>query len=98
MTTDRYEAILPFAIALGVEGPWSKHFEAAMPEAAKTYNPTWSNGNFSSGRSISRMTDSMVSNLSSGASSAAPPSSSSSGGGGGGSSGGGGGGGGGGGW
>ena len=98
MTTDRYEAFLPYAIALGVEEPWSDHFEAAMPEAAKTYNPTWSSGHFNSGRSLSRMTNSMVSNLSSGASSAAPQSSGSSGGGGGGSSGGGGGGGGGGGW
>ena len=98
MTTDRYEAFLPFAIALGVEDPWSDHFEAAMPEAAKAYNPAWSSGHFNSGRSLSRMTDSMVSNLSSGASSAAPQSSGSSGGGGGGFSGGGGGGGGGGGW
>jgi len=98
MTTDRYEAFLPYAIALGVEDPWSKHFEAAMPEAAKNYDPSWSSGHFSSGRSLPRMTDSMVSSLSSGVSSAAPQSSGSSGGGGGGFSGGGGGGGGGGGW
>jgi len=97
MTRERYERFLPYAIALGVEKPWSKYFQAVLPEQAKEYSPHWSAGNFNSGN-ISRGLGSVVSNISSGVSSAAPQPSSSSGGGGGGFSGGGGGGGGGGGW
>ncbi len=96
MTVAHYEAMLPYAVALGVEAPWSKYFEKVMPIEAKNYSPVWGGvhgGNFSN---VSKMTDSMISNLSSGVSSAAPQSSGTSGGGG--FSGGGGGGGGGGGW
>ena len=96
MSVDRYEDLLPYAVALGVEEPWSRFFEKVMPEEAKNYDPHWNNsGRF---RSVSHMTDNMVSNISSGVSSAAPQSSGSSSSGGGGFSGGGGGGGGGGGW
>ena len=95
MTLERYEKFLPYAIALGVEKPWSKHFQSSLPEAAKNYSPHWTSSNFNAG-SIDRNLKSMVSNMSSGVSSAAPQSSGSSGGGG--FSGGGGGGGGGGGW
>jgi uncharacterized membrane protein YgcG len=108
MTVDRFERMLPYAIALGVEKPWSEHFEAelarnAVGGADGDYQPS-----FYSGRSWSSSSGSFsntVSSLASGMSAAmiaAQPSSSSgsgfSGGGGGGGSGGGGGGGGGGGW
>jgi len=96
MSLERYEQLLPYAIALDVEEPWSRYFEKVMPVEAKDYEPSWGG---SMGRGgLSSMTQNMVSNISSGVSSAAPQSSSSSGGGGGGFSGGGGGGGGGGGW
>ena len=96
MTVQRYERFLPYAVALGVEEPWTKHFERLIPEQAASYRPYWTN--MSSAQSFGALTSSMVSNMSSGVTSALPQSSSSSGSGGGGSSGGGGGGGGGGGW
>ena len=97
MTKERYEKFLPYAIALGVEKPWTKHFQAALPEIADQYSPHWTSADFSSG-DINRSLKSVVSNMSSGVSHAAPQSSGSSSSGGGGFSGGGGGGGGGGGW
>lgn len=96
MSIDHYEAMLPYAIALGVEAPWSKYLEKVMPVEAKEYNPSWSGVQHGSFNSFSGLADSMVSNISSGVTSAAPQSSGSSSGGG--FSGGGGGGGGGGGW
>ncbi|MDX2274052.1 MAG: DUF2207 domain-containing protein [Hyphomonadaceae bacterium] len=96
MTKERYEAFLPYAVALDVERPWTKYFEHTLPEVARAYSPTWTN--MSTGQSIGSLGSSLVNNISSGVSSALPQSSSSSGSGGGGSSGGGGGGGGGGGW
>ncbi len=96
MSVKRYEQLLPYAIALDVEEPWSRYFEKVMPVEAKDYDPHWG-GSIRHGN-IGRAMNSMVSNISSGVSSAAPQSASSSGGGGGGFSGGGGGGGGGGGW
>ncbi|MEL6725411.1 MAG: DUF2207 domain-containing protein [Pseudomonadota bacterium] len=98
MTKERYEKFLPYAVALGVEKPWTKHFERLIPDEAARYNPGWTNVSANTFGSIGGMTDSMVSGMSSGVTSAMPQSSSSSGGGGGGFSGGGGGGGGGGGW
>jgi hypothetical protein len=110
MTVERFERILPFAIALGVEKPWSEHFEAelarhAVADASGTYQPSfysgrsWSSGSGGFSNAVTAATTAM-----SAAMIAAQPSSSSGsgfssgGGGGGGSSGGGGGGGGGGGW
>ncbi len=98
MTTERYEAFLPYAVALGAEKPWTRHFEKLMPQEAKVYNPVWTNMSAGSFRSLDGLSSALVSNMSSGVSSALPQSSGSSGSGGGGSSGGGGGGGGGGGW
>ena len=96
MTTERYEKFLPYAVALGVEKPWTQHFERLIPTTPRT---TIRPGrNMSTGQSLGALTGAMISNISSGVSSALPQSSSSSGSGGGGSSGGGGGGGGGGGW
>ena len=105
MSPEHFETLLPYAVALGVEKPWSRTFEtwlaAAAAGAAAAYTPAWYAGDaFHSGSFGDRMggfTGSMASTMSS--SLPAPPSSSSSGfSSGGGSSGGGGGGGGGGGW
>jgi len=98
MTTERYEKFLPYAIALNVEKPWTKHFEKVLPQEAKNYNPGWTNMRAGDFGSIGGMSKALTSNLNSGVQSSMPQSSSSSGGGGGGFSGGGGGGGGGGGW
>jgi uncharacterized membrane protein YgcG len=100
MSADLFEAYLPYAVALGVEKPWSDAFQAHMArvmpgrDPGTVYRPSWYHGNWSS-RSLERATSAMVSSISSSVAAAMP---SSSGSGGGGSSGGGGGGGGGGGW
>ncbi|MEM7215698.1 MAG: DUF2207 domain-containing protein [Pseudomonadota bacterium] len=105
-STQHYEELLPYAVALDVEKPWSRAFETWLAVAvaagavASTYSPGWYRGsNFSAGRLSDTMGD-FTNSMQSGFSSAMPvPKSSSSGfSGGGGSSGGGGGGGGGGGW
>ncbi|MGZ9721544.1 DUF2207 domain-containing protein [Rhizobium miluonense] len=110
MSPQHFEKLLPYAVALGVEKPWSSAFEtwlatAAGATAAAAYAPIWYSGDFrpgSIGGTIGDFSSSMASTIAS--TIPAPVSSSSSafsgggGGGGGGSSGGGGGGGGGGGW
>lgn len=108
MSPRHYETLLPYAVALGVEKPWSETFErwlatATAAGAAAAWQPGWYNGDgLSSGRLSGRMGEfagSMADTLT--ASLPPPPKSSSSGfssSGGGGFSGGGGGGGGGGGW
>ncbi len=98
MSKQRYEAFLPYAVALGVEKPWTRHFERLLPAEAEAYNPGWAGFSTGGGRSLSALNNSLISSMSSGVSGALPQSSGSSGSGGGGSSGGGGGGGGGGGW
>jgi uncharacterized membrane protein YgcG len=108
MTVERFERMLPYAIALGVEKPWSEHFEAELARNAVvgldgSYQPRFYSGRdwSSSSGGFSKTVSSVATGMSA-AMIAAQPSSSSgsgfSGGGGGGSSGGGGGGGGGGGW
>ncbi|KQV32359.1 hypothetical protein ASC97_01835 [Rhizobium sp. Root1203] len=110
MSPQHFEKLLPYAVALGVEKPWSRTFEvwlaaaAAGVAGAAAYHPGWYSGNFSGGNFSDRIggfSSSMASTIASTLPS--PPPSSSSGfsgssGGGGGFSGGGGGGGGGGGW
>ena len=100
MTKDRYEAFLPYAVALDVEKPWTKYFEKVLPEEAKNYSPSWGHISGRNIGSIGGINRALESNLNSGVSRAMPQSSGSSGSrsGGGGFSGGGGGGGGGGGW
>ena len=109
MTIERCERILPYAIALKVEKPWSEHFEAELARNAvadatgTTYQPRWYSGtNWSSSKGgFSNTVAAATSGMAAAMVAAQPVSSSSSGfsgGGGGGSSGGGGGGGGGGGW
>ena len=104
LTTRRFEAILPFAIALGVERIWSDKFNAALaagqvPDATGTYySPAWyTGGSFSDSRNLSNNIAAATSAMSA-AMAASVPSQSSSSGFSGGGSGGGGGGGGGGGW
>lgn len=92
----RYEALLPYAVALDVEDAWTKKFTAAVGAAAAAEaasRMTWYRGT-SPISNLGDFTKSIGSSLSSQISSAASPPGSSSGGGGGGSSGGGGGGGG----
>ncbi|MEX1256726.1 MAG: DUF2207 domain-containing protein [Gemmatimonadota bacterium] len=93
---DRFESLLPYAVALGVEEAWTEKFTAAVGEAAATaatQSIAWYHG---PGRitDMGGFTQSLGSSLSSTISSASSPPGSSSGSGGGGSSGGGGGGGG----
>jgi uncharacterized membrane protein YgcG len=107
MSPSHFEKLLPYAVALGVEKPWSQTFEswlaaAAAGAAATAYNPAWyhgsNRGNF--GDRIGGFSSSMASTIASTIPTPPPSSSSSSSSSGfsGGSSGGGGGGGGGGGW
>lgn len=102
MSPRHFETLLPYAVALGVEKPWSRTFEvwlatAAAGAAAASYHPGWYSGDSfgSFGESIGSFSSSMASTI---ASTIPQPVSSSSSGFSGGSSGGGGGGGGGGGW
>jgi uncharacterized membrane protein len=105
MSVKLYERFLPYAIALGVEKPWTKQFERTMPIEAKAYTPQHISGSqISSGRPLN-IGKAVAAGLTTGVAAAAPVSVSSgssggfsSGSSGGGSSGGGGGGGGGGGW
>jgi len=103
MSPQHFETLLPYAVALGVEKPWSNAFEtwlasAAAGAAAAAYHPAWYAGYDGShfGDRIGGFSSSMASTIAS--TIPAPQSSSTSSGFSGGSSGGGGGGGGGGGW
>ena len=108
ITAERFEALLPYAVALDVEKPWADAFSSALARAhpgeaepMNHYHPTWTGGSSSwSTAAFSGAVASTVGSVSSAFASAVPVSSGSSGfsGGGGGGSGGGGGGGGGGGW
>jgi hypothetical protein len=92
----RYEALLPFAMALGVEEAWTRKFTAAVgAAAAEQTSPVWyhGTGRYSS-MSLAGIGNSLGSALTQQISASATPPGSSSGGGGGGFSGGGGGGGG----
>jgi predicted membrane protein DUF2207 len=105
-TAERFEALLPYAVALDVEKPWADAFGAALrrahpddPDPMRYYQPGWSSGAGWSGGNFGSAVASTVGGMSGALASAVPASSGSSGfGGGGGGSGGGGGGGGGGGW
>jgi uncharacterized membrane protein len=104
MSVERFERILPYAIALGVEKPWSEHFEAELArntvsDARAGYSPGFYSGGrgFSSGN-FSKAISTASAGMAAAMVAAQPVQASSSGSGGGGFSGGGGGGGGGGGW
>jgi hypothetical protein len=109
ITAERFEALLPYAVALDVEKPWSDAFAAALQRAHPSdadpmtnYHSSWSSGGSWSSSNFSSSISSSIAGVSGALASAVPVSSGSSGfsggGGGGGGSGGGGGGGGGGGW
>lgn len=101
LTPERFEALLPYAIALGVENQWGKKFENALSKSfreAGQYHPSWYVASGMGAFSPSAFSKSVGQSFSSAISSASTPPGSSSGSGGGGFSGGGGGGGGGGGW
>ncbi|MCJ8237626.1 DUF2207 domain-containing protein [Peteryoungia algae] len=105
MSPSHFEKLLPYAVALGVEKPWSRTFEtwlatAAAGAASAAYAPAWYHGNNPGGFGgrIGGFSSSMASTIASTIPAPPPSSSSSSSGFSGGSSGGGGGGGGGGGW
>jgi len=100
-TPQLFEALLPYALALGVEQAWADKFASVFasirnPNGSR-YHPAWYKGDWSTSN-LSKTTSSLSSGLNSALASSVSPPGSSSGGGGGGSSGGGGGGGGGGGW
>ncbi len=105
LTTKTFERLLPYAIALEAEKPWSAAFAEAFDRAhpgegvSAAYRPAWHGGRGWSGDDFGRSVSSAMSSAQSAFTSAIPaPKSSSSGFSGGGGSGGGGGGGGGGGW
>ncbi len=105
MSPRHYETLLPYAVALGVEKPWSNAFQnwllaaVAAGAAASTWNPGWYRGDTFQPGGVGKTMGDLSDGMQSGFSDAMPaPKSSSSGFSGGGSSGGGGGGGGGGGW
>ncbi len=98
MSKELYERFLPYAVALNVEKPWTRHFEKVLPKEAADYHPAWGHFGNRGIHSIGDMNKAIVSGVAAGVATAATAPSSSSGGGGGGFSGGGGGGGGGGGW
>ena len=104
MTVSRFERLLPYAVALGVEKPWSEHFEHELSRNAKgpedeQYNPHWHSGRGWRASRIAKNIATTATGVSAAMIAAQPASSSSSGfSSGGGFSGGGGGGGGGGGW
>ncbi len=102
MSISTFEKFLPYAIALGLEEPWTKAFQAWLATAAASgaaafYRPAWYGGRVFRADGIGDFGSSLVSGISRDMASAMPVKSS-SGSGGGGFSGGGGGGGGGGGW
>ena len=86
ITTDRFESLLPYAVALDVEKPWSDAFAAALRRAhpgdsdpMSHYQPGWSSGGGWSGSNFSNAVSSSVSSMSSALASAVPVSSGSSG-------------------
>ncbi|MCK9908938.1 DUF2207 domain-containing protein [Microbacteriaceae bacterium K1510] len=85
ITAERFEALLPYAVALDVEKPWSDAFAAALkrahPEDAdpmRHYQPVWTSGSWSSS-DFGGAVAATVASASSALSSAVPASSSSSG-------------------
>jgi uncharacterized membrane protein YgcG len=91
----RYEALLPFAMALQVEEAWTKKFTAAVgAAAAQQSSPAWYYGNHPTSMNLASIGNSLGSALTQQISASSTPPGSSSGGGGSGFSGGGGGGGG----
>ncbi len=70
MTVTRFESILPYAVALGVERPWTERFEKdlarnAVRDAQGTvYHPRWNTGSDFSAGSMSRTVSSFAAGMS----------------------------------
>jgi uncharacterized membrane protein YgcG len=87
MSPRHFEKLLPYAVALGVEKPWSQHFQAWLDATgatmARDYEPTWYAGREYNYRHFGQRMSSFSSSLSTTISSSIPlpppPSSSSSG-------------------
>ena len=75
MTVERYEAFLPYAVALDVEKPWTKHFGKTLPHVAENYRPNYYNsyrgGGFGRG-GVGGVSRDMVKSLSAGVAAARP--------------------------
>jgi uncharacterized membrane protein len=85
ITTQRFEALLPYAVALGVERPWANAFSAALARAhpgesdpMSYYQPGWRRGGSWSSNDFGRSISTAVASATSAASSSIPRSSSSS--------------------
>jgi uncharacterized membrane protein len=72
MSPQHFETLLPYAVALGVEQPWSETFEtwlasAAAGAAAAAYQPAWYHGSSFGdfGTSIGGFSSSMASTIAS---------------------------------
>jgi uncharacterized membrane protein len=85
ITTERFEALLPFAVALGVERPWANAFQSALaraypndPDPMSHYHARWRRGGSWSGTNFGTSIASAVTSATSAMSSSIPRSSSSS--------------------
>lgn len=80
MTVELYERFLPYAVALGVEKPWTKQFETTLPKVAKEYKPRYAHGSLidSKGGSPFKMSEALASAMTAGVAAAVPVSQSSS--------------------
>ncbi|MGB6229576.1 MAG: DUF2207 domain-containing protein, partial [Litorimonas sp.] len=73
MTTELYERFLPYAMALGVEKPWTKQFESSLPREAAEYRPSYARGNaFRRGRGPIDFSRTLGKTLTAGVAAAAP--------------------------
>jgi uncharacterized membrane protein len=84
ITTERFEALLPYAVALGVEKPWANAFASALARAhpgdsdpMSHYHARWRRGGWS-GNNFGRQISSAVASATSAARSSLPRSSSGS--------------------
>ncbi|MGB3456340.1 MAG: DUF2207 domain-containing protein [Litorimonas sp.] len=79
MTVELYERFLPYAMALGVEKPWTKQFETSLPREAAEYRPAYAHGNaFRAGRGPVDFGRTLGKTMTAGVAAAAPVSQSSS--------------------
>ncbi len=84
MTVLRYEAILPYAMALGVEKPWTERFENdltrhAISDVESDYRPHWYSGDGFTSERLSPSMSGITTGVTSAMMAAQPASSSSSG-------------------
>ncbi|MCP1314119.1 DUF2207 domain-containing protein, partial [Halomonas sp. 707D7] len=84
MTVSRYEAILPYAMALGVEKPWTERFENdltrhAISDVESDYRPRWYSGDGFTSERLSSSMSGITAGVASAMMAAQPSSASSSG-------------------